>query len=94
MITREDVKKMADLARIELDASEGAALAGDLERILDYIEKLKEVNTKGVEGAATTALVNEFRLDAARSFENSAALLDAAPHTEHGLVSVKKIIEK
>lgn len=93
MITREDVKKITDLARIELDADEMHALAGDLERIVDYVGQLKEVHVQGVE-EVNAAGFNEFRRDEAMPFDEQSALMDAVPHAEYGFISVKKIIEK
>ena len=93
MISNEDVKKTADLARIELDADEMQALQKDLDRILDYVGQLKEVNTDGVEEASATGF-NEFRPDEAERFDDVAALMRAAPHTDRGFISVKKVIEK
>ncbi|MBI1956910.1 MAG: Asp-tRNA(Asn)/Glu-tRNA(Gln) amidotransferase subunit GatC [Candidatus Niyogibacteria bacterium] len=93
MITLETVKKMAELARIELDAEESRALAKDLEQILDYIAVLKEANTEGTREFSVSA-VNEFRRDDAHPFDGAPALAAAFPHAEHGFASVKKVIEK
>ena len=93
MITNENVKKMAGLARIELDADEARALTKDLERILEYMETLKEANVEGVEEFSALD-VNEFRGDEVRTFDAVSILTNALPHAEHGFASVKKVIEK
>ncbi len=47
MIDKETVERIADLARIEV--SQEQDLRDQLSKIIDYVDKLKEVNTKGVE---------------------------------------------
>ena len=94
MITPEDVKKTAELARIELNAKEAHTLTRDLDRILDYIAMLKEVNIDGVEEFAPSAGVNEFRPDATSVYDGSEGLINASTHVEHGFIAVKKVIEK
>ena len=88
-----DVKKMADLARIKLDAEELRALANDLERILEYADVLKEVNGEGVEEFSALA-ANRLRSDEASVSDTVPLLVGALPRQEHGFASVKKIIEK
>ena len=94
MITSEDVKKTAELARIELDVKEAHTLTRDLDRILDYIAKLKEVNVDGVEEFAPVRRVNEFRADIASACDDSVEIIRASPRVEHGFIAVKKVIEK
>ncbi|MDJ0869142.1 MAG: Asp-tRNA(Asn)/Glu-tRNA(Gln) amidotransferase subunit GatC [Myxococcota bacterium] len=48
-IGREEVLRMADLARLELAADEAERLTADLETILEYVETLGELDTDGVE---------------------------------------------
>ena len=47
MLTKEEVKHIADLARIELSEKETEKYQAQLGKILDYMEKLKQVNTIG-----------------------------------------------
>ncbi len=47
MIDKETVKKMAELARVEVDNQED--LPDQLSKIIEYVDKLKEVNVEGVE---------------------------------------------
>ena len=95
MIEPKDVKKMAELARIELEAKEEKKLAKDLESILGYVDKLKEVGVDGVAEESHISRVNDFRVDEKpkESFD-PAPLLEAAPETERGFVKVKKILDK
>jgi aspartyl-tRNA(Asn)/glutamyl-tRNA(Gln) amidotransferase subunit C len=63
----EDVRKVAKLARLELDDADLAAFAGQLSAILHYIDQLKPLDTEGVEPLAhPLPLRNVFRADEPR----------------------------
>ncbi|MEK7566803.1 MAG: Asp-tRNA(Asn)/Glu-tRNA(Gln) amidotransferase subunit GatC [Patescibacteria group bacterium] len=95
MISSDDVKKMAKLARVELDAKEERDLARDLESVVGYIDKLKEVNISGIEDASHVFHVNDFREDLPpKEIFDFAPLLDLAPEKERGFIKVKKILDK
>lgn len=67
MLTDKEVKHIAGLARIKTSEEEEKSLQKDLSSILEYIEKLNEVDTTGVEPLyQTTGLVNSFRTDEPR----------------------------
>jgi len=51
-ITREDVRKVADLAYLEFSDDELARIQGELDSILEYIGKLNELDTSNVEPMA------------------------------------------
>lgn len=95
MINEKDVKKVAELARIKLTAAEEKDLARDLENIVGYIDKLKEVNVSGVSETSHVFHTNDFRADEPpKKIFNSSQLLDAAPEKERGFVKAKKILDK
>jgi aspartyl-tRNA(Asn)/glutamyl-tRNA(Gln) amidotransferase subunit C len=48
-ITRQDIEKVAELARLDLTPEEAAAFTSQMGSILTYIEKLNELDTTGVE---------------------------------------------
>jgi aspartyl-tRNA(Asn)/glutamyl-tRNA(Gln) amidotransferase subunit C len=48
-ITAEQVAHIADLARLSLSPDEAVLMQRDLERILDYVDTLREIETEGVE---------------------------------------------
>lgn len=48
-IAREQVERVAELARLELGPAEAELLTGHLDAILDYVETLAEIDTRGVE---------------------------------------------
>jgi aspartyl-tRNA(Asn)/glutamyl-tRNA(Gln) amidotransferase subunit C len=55
-ITRAEVLKIAELAKLHFPQSELDAFLVQFQRILDYIEKLKEVNVEGIEPTSHVAL--------------------------------------
>ena len=97
MITKSDVKKLSELSRIDLSEKEKGALATDLESILGYFEKLKEIRTAGI----TEARFEEVALPSLRSdkegrapFGNMADLVSAAPDAESGYIKVKPVFDR
>ena len=48
-LSRQEVQHVARLARLELCGAEEEELTGQLNEILNFVEKLKEVNTTGIE---------------------------------------------
>ena len=64
IIEAEKVKEVARLARLKLEPGEIEGLAEELSGILQYVAKLGELDTSGVEPAShALALVNAFRED-------------------------------
>ena len=95
-LTREQVKHIATLARLELSDEEIARYQSELARILDYVGQLQEVDTSGVEPTAqVTGLLNRLREDKAVSVdaETRRRLLSAAPEREGDYFKVKAVFE-
>lgn len=93
-ITREEVQRVATLARLELSPTEAEALTLQLDKILQYMEKLNELDTTTVEPLAHVVdIVNVFREDRVLNAPAADALLANAPATEQGFLKVPKIIE-
>jgi aspartyl-tRNA(Asn)/glutamyl-tRNA(Gln) amidotransferase subunit C len=62
--TENDIRRYASLAKIKLDRDSEVRLASELESILSYFEKIKEVKTEDVEPTyGVTDIVNRFRDD-------------------------------
>ena len=89
-----DVKYVAHLARLELTPEEQQKIGEQLGKVLEYVEKLKEVDVSGIEPTAHAfPLVNVTRPDETRpSLSNEEALANA-PSKANGLFMVPKIIE-
>ncbi len=94
MKTDLDVKYVAHLARIALSPEEERQIGAQLDNILGYIEKLKQVDVTAVEPTAHAfPLVNVTRSDDVRpSLPNEEALRNA-PAKANGLFIVPKIVE-
>ncbi len=63
MLEKEKVKKIADLARIEISEKKQEKMSEDLSEILDYVEKLEEVDTSEVDFKAISPIKNRVRKD-------------------------------
>jgi aspartyl-tRNA(Asn)/glutamyl-tRNA(Gln) amidotransferase subunit C len=94
-ISSDEVKKVAQLARLELNESEINQHAEQLEKILEYIKQLEKINTENVP-CTTRAIevVNVLRKDEKRIYENSEEILDLAPSRENKFFKVPKIINE
>ena len=94
-ITREEVKKVAQLARLELNEDEINNHAEQLEKILEYIKQLEKIDTDNIP-CTTRAIevINAFRKDEMKYYENTNELLDLAPSREDKFFKVPKIINE
>ena len=93
-ITPEEVKRVAALARLELSPEEEDLLTRQLDQILQYMEKLNELDTAGVEPLAHVIdIVNAFREDRVCNRPEPEELLANAPAREKNFFKVPKIIE-
>tara|TARA_B100000902_G_C27084563_1_gene800640 strand:- start:280 stop:573 length:294 start_codon:yes stop_codon:yes gene_type:complete len=94
-ISSDEVKKVAQLARLELNESEIQQHAEQLEKILEYINQLDKINTENI-SCTTRAIevVNVLRKDEMKNYENSEELLDLAPSRENKFFKVPKIINE
>jgi aspartyl-tRNA(Asn)/glutamyl-tRNA(Gln) amidotransferase subunit C len=89
-----DVKYVAHLARLGLSPAEEEKLGSQLGNILGYIEKLKEVDVRGVEATAHAfPMVNVTRPDAVSPSLSNEEALRNAPAQAGGLFIVPKIVE-
>lgn len=93
-ISEEQVRKVAQLGRLQLSDAEIHQFSGQLSSIVRYIEKLNELNTDAVEPLAHCLPVyNVLREDTPRpSLSNEQALANA-PDTEDVYFKVPKILD-
>ena len=94
-ITKEEVKKVANLARLELDENEISNHAKQLEKILDYIRQLEKIDTHDV--PCTTRAIevtNVFRKDQKKNSDCIEELLELGPSREDKYFKVPKIINE
>ena len=94
-INKEEVKKVAHLARLELNENEITNHAEQLEKILDYIKQLEKIDTDDIP-CTTRAIevINIFRKDANKSSDCIEELLELGPSREDKYFIVPKIINE
>ena len=93
-LSKEEVQKVAHLARLELKSDEETALTTDLNNILGYIDKLSELDTKGVKPTFhAVPVTNAFRADERKTVITAEEGLRNAPNSEEGSFKVPKVIE-
>ena len=93
-IDRDEVLRIAALARLKVDPAEADALARDLERIVGYMERLKEVELPEDAESLTYFGADVHRADRAADCLDHAAALQNAPETDGDCFLVPKIVDK
>ena len=89
-----DVTYVATLARLSLTPEQTQKFGAQLQQIVAYVEKLKEVNVEGIEPTAhATRITNVFRPDEPRDSGDPAPFLKNAPQQMDNLFVVPKIVE-
>lgn len=93
-ISKEEVERVAKLARLLVSEEEKDVLASQLSSILTYVGKLNELNTEGVEPLSHVIdIKNVFREDKTRESLSQDLALSNAPEKKDGFFRVPKIIE-
>ena len=94
MLSAEEVRRIAELARIEVPEAGVAALQQQLNGIFGLIEQMRAVDTAGVEPMAHAIdLTQRLREDAVTEEDRHALYQEGAPQVEAGLYLVPKVIE-
>ena len=96
-VTREEVLKIADLAKLHFSEAELDEFTSQFRRILEYVEKLKEVDVHGVAPTSHVAPAEGFaqcilREDAARPSSSEGEALANAPDPGSGHFRVPKVL--
>ena len=93
-ITKEEVLHVAHLARLDIDERNIDALAGQIGKILEYVDMLSQVNTDGVKPTTHAIfLTNAFREDSETVHMDREKVLLNAPDKQDGNFVVPKVIE-
>jgi aspartyl-tRNA(Asn)/glutamyl-tRNA(Gln) amidotransferase subunit C len=94
MIDLEQVRKVANLARLELEAGEEEQFTTQLNSILEYVEQLNELDTADVPPTTRAIEVSNIsRPDQLEPFSDRESLLSNAPDREDDFIKVPKIME-
>lgn len=93
MIDREQVRKVAHLARLELPPEQEEQLTTQLGSILDYFEQLSELDVTDVQPTTRAIDVsNVMRIDELQPYGDREAILKSAPEQEGDFFKVPKIL--
>ena len=93
-ISKDDVIYVADLARLEFGEEELEKFADQLGNILEYIEKLSELDTKGVEPTSHVLDISTpLREDRVEEWITHEEVLQNAPEREDDFFTVPKVID-
>ncbi|MCI0750580.1 MAG: Asp-tRNA(Asn)/Glu-tRNA(Gln) amidotransferase subunit GatC [Flammeovirgaceae bacterium] len=86
--------KIAHLSRLEINEQEADKLMQDMTMILNWVEKLNEVNTDGVEPLTTMSHeINSVREDQVKPHLDHEAALKNAPRKDSGYFRVPKVLD-
>lgn len=89
------IDKLATLSRLEFNGKEKEQILGDLNRMLDFVGKLNEVDTKGVEPLIYMSdEKNVLRSDEVRTDITQKQALANAPKHDSDYFKVPKVVEK
>ena len=97
-LTSQDIARIANLARLELNPAESERMLGQLNGFFDIVEQMRAVDTTGVEPlphpvAAIQEVALRLREDVASERIDREANQKTAPSVERGLFLVPKVIE-
>jgi aspartyl-tRNA(Asn)/glutamyl-tRNA(Gln) amidotransferase subunit C len=88
------IKHISKLSRISVDDKKADKLAGDLNSIFDFIEKLNELNTDEVEPLTSVAETTlKFRTDEVKSKDIRNQILKNSPAENEDFFVVPKVVE-
>ena len=94
-INKEEVKKVAHLARLELDENQINNHVEQLEKILEYIKQLEKIDTDSVPSTTRAIeVINVFRKDEKKNSDCTEELLELGPSKEDKYFKVPKIISE
>ena len=94
-ITNETIDKIAHLARLEFENEAKEEIAKDMNRMLDFVDKLNELNTDNVEPLIYISKeTNVMRDDVVRHDITQKEALRNAPKKDSDYFKVPKVVEK
>ena len=92
-ISASDIRKVAQLARLELPENQIEIYTSQLEEILSYIDQLQEIDTQNIPPTTRAVeVVNAMREDLVENNCSREDILNQAPHREGEFFRVPKIL--
>jgi len=93
MITKETIKHLAILSRLEFTDEQLDNFSHDLDDIFNYAQMLNEVDTEGIEPSShAIPIQNVFKDDVVKEFPNIDKIMANAPQEEDHAFRVPKIL--
>ncbi len=93
MINHDDVRKIANLAKLEVPQNEMDSVTEKMNQILGFIENLSKLDTTNIEPTShALGFANAFRKDVPRESGIQELVFEAAPKQEENLFMVPKVI--
>ena len=93
-ISKDEVERVAHLARIGIDSTEIDTYTADLDRILDLVEQMNEISPQGIEPLAHPQDMQlRLRADTVTESAQRALFQSIAPQTDQGHYLVPKVID-
>lgn len=94
-IDNELILKLEKLSRLSLTNDEKEIIAGDLEHILDMVNKIQELETDGLEPLRyMTTMPISPRDDIPEIFDKPEELIDQAPEHKGSFITIPKVVDK
>lgn len=92
-ITRDDIMKTAKLSKLSFEPQDADRFAGEMSKIITFVEKLNELDLKNVEATShAVAVSNVFRPDETRNAGIIEKALEQAPGHDGTLFQVPKVL--
>ncbi len=92
-LTKDEVKKISELCRIQLTDAELEKFQKELAQVLDYVSELQKVDTEGVEEISqVTGLTNVLRNDRQHQSDLRDALIERFPERKDDFLKIKSIL--
>ncbi|MFD3158138.1 Asp-tRNA(Asn)/Glu-tRNA(Gln) amidotransferase subunit GatC [Haloimpatiens sp. FM7330] len=93
-VSKKDVEYVAELARLSFTEEEKAGLTNDLNKILDYMEKLNQLDTENIDIIVNPYYIeNKYREDEIKESMKLEDILNNAPEKLEEYVMVPKVID-
>lgn len=95
MIDKNQVKHLADLARLKLSEEETSKIQQELDGVLKFVDQLKDVETKDTQPMYQLGLIeNQVRQDETKDFANIKEIITEFPEKEGDQLKVKSVFKK
>lgn len=93
-ISKDEIEKIAHLARLDIDELQKEVLSGQLSHILDYIDKLKDVDVEGVIPSSGAGFLNNvLRQDIPGQSPGPSVTLANAPERDEDFYTVPRVVK-